>query len=103
MNPVVEAAWIAGASGLVGVVVGVGGTVTVGIVGFRSTRKATVDTLKAAHDDKVYEKRAAVYVDALTMTTYAQPSFGSAGGRNSKEVTRGQPQRRLSGRNIKRC
>lgn len=76
MNPSVEAAWIAGASGLIGVLVGVTGTAIVGIAGFRSTRSATAATntttrdllqeqLHAAREDRVYDNRASVYVDAL--------------------------------------
>jgi hypothetical protein len=51
MNPSIEAAWIAGASGFLGVVVGVTGTVVVARVGFHSTRDATAATNAAAGAD----------------------------------------------------
>ena len=47
MSPLVKAVWVAGASGFIGVVVGVTGTVIVAVFGFRSTRKATADTIEA--------------------------------------------------------
>jgi hypothetical protein len=85
MNPQIEAAWIAGASGLLGVLVGVGGTVTVAIFGFRNTRDATAATnkttsdvlqaqIEAARRDKMYDKRAEVYVDYLSVAAWAQTS-----------------------------
>jgi len=46
MDPVVESALIGAAA----TAVGVGGTVVVAIVGFRSSRSATRDTIAAAHD-----------------------------------------------------
>lgn len=78
VNPSVEAAWIAGASGLVGVLVGVAGATIVGVVGFQSTRNATSATnattkdvlqsqIQAARDDRVYDKRAEVYIELLAM------------------------------------
>lgn len=48
MIPQVEAAWIAGVSGFVGVLTGVGGTVIVAIRGFRSTSNATEAQIEAA-------------------------------------------------------
>jgi Pentapeptide repeats (8 copies) len=47
MDPLVESALISGVATLVGV----GGTVAVAIVGFRSTRQANQATINAAHDD----------------------------------------------------
>jgi hypothetical protein len=40
MNPSIEAAWIAGGSGFLGVLVGVTGTAIVARIGFKSTRAA---------------------------------------------------------------
>ncbi len=37
------------------------------VVGFRNTRRATIDTLAATRSDKVYDKRAEVYVECLTV------------------------------------
>lgn len=65
MNPVVEAAWIAGVSGLVGVIVGVAGTVTVALVGFRSTAVNIAAQINA-------ERWAAVYAEALGFVHYRQ-------------------------------
>jgi hypothetical protein len=90
MDPTVEAAWIAGCSGLIGVVVGIAGTVTVAAIGFRSTRSATTETnattkavlesqIQASRDDRVYEKRAEAYVDALAYATWALHSTTSPG------------------------
>jgi hypothetical protein len=73
MSPVVEAAWIAAGVSIVSLA----GTVTVAIVGFRNTRKATAQTvdastnntvraLAAARSDRLWDKQAAAYVDAVT-------------------------------------
>ena len=51
MNPSIEAAWIAAGSGLFGVAIGVTGTAIVALAGFRSTRRATADTLAASSTD----------------------------------------------------
>jgi hypothetical protein len=72
MSPVVEAAWIAAGVSLVSL----GGTVAVAIVGFRNTRNATARTveantsntvraLAAARSDRLWDKQAAAYVDAV--------------------------------------
>lgn len=66
MSPSVEAAWIAASSGLLGVIVGVTGTAIVGIAGFRNTRAATDQTLRAARGDRVWNRKADAYQDALT-------------------------------------
>jgi hypothetical protein len=55
MNPVVEAALIAG-----------GTTAIVGVVGFRTTLAVTRQTLDAARDDRLWDKRASAYEAALT-------------------------------------
>jgi hypothetical protein len=98
MNSVVEAAWIAGASGLVGVVVGVTGTTIVAVVGFRSTRKATEDTnqtttatntatIVAARDGRLYDKRSEVYIDLLVVVSRAQQRRNAM----SNAIERGVP------------
>lgn len=51
MNPSIEAAWIAAGSGLLGVAIGVTGTAIVALAGFRSTRRATANTLAASSAD----------------------------------------------------
>jgi hypothetical protein len=43
MNPQVEAAWIPGSSGILGVLVGITGTVVVARIGFRSTTRSIGD------------------------------------------------------------
>src|SRR5258708_35299250 len=55
MTPEIEVAWIAGGSGLLGVLVGVTGTVIVGVAGFRNTRGATEKTVDAAHNERVWD------------------------------------------------
>lgn len=65
MNPLVEAAWIA----FSGAFVGVGGTVIVGVSGFRSVRNATVRTVQAAQEDRLWHKKAEAYADALAATS----------------------------------
>jgi hypothetical protein len=78
MNPTVEAAWIAGSSGLIGVLVGVTGTVTVARLGFRSTRAATEAAnatalaslwaqIEADRRNRIWEKQAASYTDVMVM------------------------------------
>jgi len=51
MTPAVEAAWIAGSSGFLGLGVGVGGTVVGAVFGFRSTRNAAAATIAAGSAD----------------------------------------------------
>jgi hypothetical protein len=65
MNPLVEAAWIAGSGGFVGVLVGVSGTVIVGIAGYRNARAAADRTALAAHNERVWDRKADAYQDAL--------------------------------------
>jgi hypothetical protein len=65
MNSLVEAAWIAFGA----VFVGVGGTVIVGVSGFRSTRHATERTVQAAQEDRLWHKKAETYADALAATS----------------------------------
>jgi len=61
MSAIIEAAVIAaGAS-----VIGLAGTAFVAFTGFRNTRKATEQTLRAAKDERLWEKRAATYERAI--------------------------------------
>lgn len=73
MQPVVEAAWIAAGTGVLGVV----GTVVVAVSGFRNTRKVTDQTIQAAAQDSIraldavranrlWEKQAAAYASFIT-------------------------------------
>jgi hypothetical protein len=73
MQPVVEAAWIAAGAG----VLGIAGTVTVAVSGFRNTRKVTGQTIQAAAQDSIralaaaradrlWEKQAAAYSAFIT-------------------------------------
>jgi hypothetical protein len=64
MKAVVEAAWIASVTGIVGVA----GTVIVGVAGFRSTRRATEKTVLAAHSERVWDRKADAYQVALART-----------------------------------
>jgi hypothetical protein len=66
MNPTVEAAWIAAGS----VAFGVTGTVIIGVVGFRSTRAATNATVQGSRGDRLWERKADAYQDALTAALY---------------------------------
>jgi hypothetical protein len=83
MNPAIEAAWIAGGSGLLGVVVGVTGTVIVAKAGFRSTRDATDATtaaglasiraqIEADRRNRIWEKQAAANTDAIAGIVHRQ-------------------------------
>jgi hypothetical protein len=76
VSATVEAAWIAASSGFLGIIVGVGGTVTVAIFGLHSTRKATdaqitarstdiKDQIEADRRNRVWERQAAVYIDVI--------------------------------------
>jgi hypothetical protein len=79
VNPTVEAAWIAaGVAGL-----GIAGTVTTAIAGFRATRNATGQTiaagiastratLTAAREDRLWEKQAAAYEEVIAALQYRQ-------------------------------
>lgn len=102
MSPQVEAAWIAGASGFLGVVVGVTGTVIVGVAGFRNTRKATTVTnaaardavdaqLQAVRDNRMYDKRAETYVDLLATMGRLGTALEAA-----KDIVRGGNREALS-------
>jgi hypothetical protein len=66
MNPLVEAAWIAGGATLIGV----GGTVIVGVSAFRSTSAATRATIEAAREQRVWDLKAEAYAQALTEAVY---------------------------------
>lgn len=68
MNPIVEAAWIA----LGGTVTGVGGAVLVAIAGYRNSRKATVAAIDAAHNEKVWDQRSALYVELVAAVNERQ-------------------------------
>jgi hypothetical protein len=70
MRPTVEAAWIAAGGGLLGVLVGVAGTVIVGIAGFRNTRSATDKTVSAAHTERVWDRKADAYQEALAASLW---------------------------------
>jgi hypothetical protein len=83
MNPIVEASWIAAGSGIVGVLVGVGGTVTVAVLGSRNTRKATAEAIAAGaaqigtqieadRRNRIWEKQATAYTDAITGIMHRQ-------------------------------
>jgi hypothetical protein len=50
--------------------IGVGGTVIVGVVGFWATVRATGKTIQAGEAARIWEKRAAAYVDALAALHY---------------------------------
>jgi len=62
MDPQVQGAWIAAATGVVGIV----GTAIVAIAGFRNTRRATDKTLGARRDDRLWARKADAYQDAMT-------------------------------------
>ena len=64
MNPIVAAA-IVGVSGTV-----VGGTVVVGVAGFGASIWNTRRTIAHARESRVWDQRAAVYVDALAAVHY---------------------------------
>lgn len=81
MSPSIEAAWIAAGSGLLGVTVGVAGTVVVALAGFRNTRRSTAATVEASSEGiraqieadgrtRFWEKRASAYEAALAMVRY---------------------------------
>jgi hypothetical protein len=74
MNPQVEAAWIAGSSGLLGVLVGITGTVVVARIGFRSTTRSIGDQIEADRRSRIWEKQAATYADAVTAILHRQRS-----------------------------
>jgi hypothetical protein len=57
---------------LLAAAIGVSGTVIVGVAGFWATVRATGKTLQAGHDARIWDKRAAVYVDALASVHYRQ-------------------------------
>jgi hypothetical protein len=79
VTPTIEAAWIA--AGVAGF--GVVSTATVAVVGFRSTKNATIRaiaattantmaTLAAAREDRLWEKRAAAYEEIIGVLTHRQ-------------------------------
>jgi hypothetical protein len=59
MDPIVQSAWVAAASAFVGILVGVGGTTFI-------TLKSTKETLKARHDERLWDRKANAYQDAMT-------------------------------------
>lgn len=85
MDPTIAAAWIASGSGLLGVVVGVGGTVIVARLGFRSTRdatKATTDAglasvraqIAADRRNRIWERQSATYTDLIQNVVHRRSS-----------------------------
>jgi hypothetical protein len=79
VDPTIEAAWIAGGVGALGVVA----TVITAWIGSRNTRKATeqtvgggiastMATLAAAREDRLWDKRAAAYEETLTGLLHRQ-------------------------------
>lgn len=83
MNPSIEAAWIAGSSGFLGVLVGVTGTAIVARIGFKSTRAATDatvagslatvrDQIEADRQSRIWEKRADAYTDFIAVIQHRQ-------------------------------
>jgi hypothetical protein len=68
MSPQVEAAWIA----LIGAGVGVGGTVTIAIVSFRSTLASVREQIEADRRNRIWEKQAAAYTDAIAVLANRQ-------------------------------
>jgi hypothetical protein len=79
VDPVIAAAWITGGVGAAGIA----GTVAATIVGSRNTKHATeamiaagaattAATLAAAREDRLWEKRAAVYEETLTGLLFRQ-------------------------------
>jgi hypothetical protein len=83
VNPSIEAAWIAGSSGFLGVLVGVTGTAIVARIGFKSTRVATAtavaggltsvrDQIEADRRTRLWEKQAAAYTEAIAGIRHRQ-------------------------------
>jgi hypothetical protein len=83
MKPSVEAAWIAAASGFLGVLVGVTGTAIVARIGFRSTRDATAAAtaatlttvraqIEADRRNRIWEQRAAAYTDFIAVIQHRE-------------------------------
>lgn len=79
VDPTIAAAWITGGVGALGIA----GTVTITIVGFRATRNATgralaasaaatSATLSAGREDRLWEKRAAAYEETLAEVRHRQ-------------------------------
>jgi hypothetical protein len=87
MNPTIDAAWIAAASGFLGVITGIGGTVAVAFFGFRSTREATTASIAAGAEgikaqleadrrNRIWEKQAAAYTEAISGILHRQEVRG---------------------------
>jgi hypothetical protein len=83
VNPSIEAAWIAGSSGFLGVLVGVTGTAVVARIGFKSTRTATDAAvagglatvqaqIEADRRSRIWEKRADAYTDLIAVIQHRQ-------------------------------
>jgi hypothetical protein len=70
MTPGIEAAWIAAGSGFFGALVGVTGTVIVGVAGYRNTKNATDKSVRAAHYERVWDRKADAYQDALAASLW---------------------------------
>jgi hypothetical protein len=93
MQPVVEAAWIAAGTGVLGVV----GTVIVAVSGFRNTRKVTDQTIQAAAQDSIraldaaradrlWEKQATAYASFITHARSYRNALRSLEGRSESTL-----------------
>jgi hypothetical protein len=70
VEPTIAAAWIAGASGLFGAVVGVTGAVLGAMFSRSAARDSTVQTIEADKASRVWEKKSDAYTDALASILY---------------------------------
>lgn len=70
VEPTIAAAWIAGASGLFGAVVGVTGAVLGATFSRSATRDSTAQTIEADKASRVWEKKSDAYTDALAGILY---------------------------------
>jgi hypothetical protein len=61
MSPQVEAAWIAALTGGIGII----STAVVAVIGLRNTRKAVTAQIEADRRNRIWDKRAAAYADAI--------------------------------------
>ena len=61
MSPIVDAAWIASATGIAGIA----GSVLVAIVSSRNSRRATETTIQSERHLRLWEKQAAAYEEVV--------------------------------------